>query len=370
MRVLITTDTIGGVWTYTRELAIGLLEAGCEVAIVSVGPLPSAEQQKWLQQLGQQWPNKTWFAGKECSLEWMQKNGDCYFNSEGFLLECVRYFNPDIFHSSQFCYGALPINIPKIVIAHSDIFSWWHSCRGGYPEDSEWLRNYISSVHRGIKGADIVIAPTKWMLEQVKAFYGPVKSTAVVFNGRKVSVFSNLSRKLQAITAGRLWDEAKNIQLLADIDTPFPLYAIGDCSFENEREGSRDTGQVHFLERIEEEALIQLFAQSSIYIITSCYEPFGLAAVEAALAGCAIVANDIPSLREVWGNAAVYFPCNNAAILSSILGWLAEDRRSLALAAKKANARAKTCFSREQMIEKYLGIYQQLLGTGVTCHAA
>jgi len=37
------------------------------------------------------------------------------------------------------------------------------------------------------------------------------------------------------------------------------------------------------------------------------YEPFGLAPLEAALSRCAIVANDIPSLREVWGSAAMYF---------------------------------------------------------------
>ena len=33
MRILMTTDTVGGVWTFTQELAGGLLEQGCAVAL-------------------------------------------------------------------------------------------------------------------------------------------------------------------------------------------------------------------------------------------------------------------------------------------------------------------------------------------------
>ena len=44
-----------------------------------------------------------------------------------------------------------------------------------------------------------------------------------------------------------------------------------------------------------------------MYLCTSLYEPFGLAPLEAALCGCAVVARDLPSLREVWGDSALYF---------------------------------------------------------------
>ena len=54
-------------------------------------------------------------------------------------------------------------------------------------------------------------------------------------------------------------------------------------------------------EQLSEEQMRELLGRAAIYIATSRYEPFGLAPLEAALSRCALVANDIPSLRELWG---------------------------------------------------------------------
>ena len=44
-----------------------------------------------------------------------------------------------------------------------------------------------------------------------------------------------------------------------------------------------------------------------MYAATARYEPFGMEVLEAALSRCAIIANDIPSFREIWGDDAIYF---------------------------------------------------------------
>ena len=43
MHVLVTADTVGGVWTYTRELVTGLARRGVRVTLVSFGGAPSAD---------------------------------------------------------------------------------------------------------------------------------------------------------------------------------------------------------------------------------------------------------------------------------------------------------------------------------------
>ena len=48
-----------------------------------------------------------------------------------------------------------------------------------------------------------------------------------------------------------------------------------------------------------EAELMALLARSSIYIATSIYEPFGIAPLEAALCGCAVIANGIPTKIKV-----------------------------------------------------------------------
>ena len=57
------------------------------------------------------------------------------------------------------------------------------------------------------------------------------------------------------------------------------------------------------------------------------YEPFGLSPLEAALAGCALVLGDIPSLREVWGDAALYVRPDDPDALRQAIAALAGDRR-------------------------------------------
>jgi hypothetical protein len=49
LRVLMTTDAVGGVWTYSAILVRGLARQGCQVKLVTLGPVPSAEQLMLLQ---------------------------------------------------------------------------------------------------------------------------------------------------------------------------------------------------------------------------------------------------------------------------------------------------------------------------------
>src|SRR5262249_40439508 len=72
---------------------------------------------------------------------------------------------------------------------------------------------------------------------------------------------------------------------------------------------------VHLDPEQAEGQIVQTLGRSSIYAATSQYEPFGLAPLEAALSRCALVASDIPSFRELWDGAAVFFADNDAASL-------------------------------------------------------
>ena len=116
-------------------------------------------------------------------------------------------------------------------------------------------------------------------------------------------------------------------------------------------------GTVQMLGELSREAMLQVFAESSIYIAPSLYEPFGLAALEAAVWGCAVVANDIASLREVWGEGALYF--SGAEELSGLLEMLARDADALTVARRRSEVRA-AIYTRERMTEAYLELYREL----------
>jgi glycosyltransferase involved in cell wall biosynthesis len=102
-------------------------------------------------------------------------------------------------------------------------------------------------------------------------------------------------------------------------------------------------------------------ARAAIFALPALYEPFGLAALEAAGAGAALVLGDIPSLREIWGDAAVLVPPRDAAALRRALVELAGDERRRRSLAQKARARALSMTSR-RMADQYARIYAELSG--------
>ena len=108
------------------------------------------------------------------------------------------------------------------------------------------------------------------------------------------------------------------------------------------------------------EQLRSLFSRASIYVATSRYEPFGLALVEAALSRCAIVANDIPTFRELWGETACYFRSDSVEDLRDVITVLALDRSLLRNQAELAYQRARRHFTADRMVDEYLEIYQEL----------
>lgn len=359
MRVLLTTDTVGGVWTFTRELAEGLLQKGNSVALASFGRAPSPEQSGWANALESLHHENFLFSASDIPLEWMTENVRASSEGNAALARIIDQFAPDLLHSSQFCFGALPCQLPRLITAHSDVLSWADACRLQGLDNSSWLDQYKHIVQAGLSGANTIVAPTRAMLHALERNFHLPASQHVIANGRSLHFAAGPppDRIPQAVTAGRLWDEAKNVDLLTRVNSPIPLIVAGEQRF-SEQQTELDAPTLLFTGALPEQHLLHLFRSSTVYIAPSRYEPFGLAPLEAALCGCAILANDLPSLREVWADAAIYF--NDSASLEHLLHRLTEDADLLARAQQRAHLRALT-FSRAAMVTRYAELYRQLI---------
>ncbi len=367
MRVLLTTDTIGGVWTYTRELTEGLLERAHSISLVSFGRPPSPDQLTWCSRMSARYPNAFLYQPTHIPLEWMEANESAYAAAEPLILDLAQTFGADLLHSNQFCFGKLPLALPKLVVAHSDVLSWAAACHPRGLDPSPWLGRYKDHVEAGLSHASAVAAPTHWMLDALSRNFPLPGQAYVILNGRDIPPApSILPRNLQAITAGRLWDPAKGLSLLNDVQSPIPMLIAGEIRRETTT-AAPPLGGTTLLGHIDDQSLINLLRSSSIYLALSIYEPFGLAPLEAALCGCAILANDLPSLREVWGSAALFF--NDAGSLSALLSRLASDPILLRNAQRRALDRA--CYlTRSRMVEQYLDLYHHLLDLALPLHPA
>jgi glycosyltransferase involved in cell wall biosynthesis len=86
--------------------------------------------------------------------------------------------------------------------------------------------------------------------------------------------------------------------------------------------------------------------------------------VEAALSRCALICNDIPTFRELWGDAAVYFKRNDAESLQAAIEQLQSDREMRLTFANLAYNRARQRFTAERMVDDYLNLYEVLVSAG------
>jgi glycogen(starch) synthase len=360
MRVLLTTDPIGGVWTFTKDLCEGLLAGGNAVALVSVGRMPSVAQALWCKRTRELAGERFRFHALTTPLEWMETNECAYRGAEAALLRIADEFRADVVHANQFCFGALPVDAPKVVTAHSDVLSWAEACKPDGMKRSAWLDRYCALVQDGLRGADAVVAPTQWMADALERGFA-IGEVRAILNGRTIPCpaahFDH--RVLQAVAVGRLWDEAKGFAVLNGLETAMPVIVAGETTLE----GAAGAGV------LSEDEVIALFRRSSVYLATSVYEPFGLAPLEAALCGCGVVANGIDSLREVWGDAAIYF--EGAAELKCVLDDLAASPEKLRGAQQRSLARGLE-LSAEKMVDGYVALYAQLMEArdGSACEEA
>ena len=372
MRILMTTDTVGGVWTYTRELVTGLLDADdhASVFLVTLGSTASADQIAWLQATRATYGRRFNTEITTLPLEWQQDNTKAYVYAEPLLRRIAKRFAPDLFHSNQFCFGALPLTCPKIVVAHSDVLGWMSAVRGpGAVADaaSPWLDTYRELVGAGLAGATAVVSPTHAMLHDLEAGFGPQSRACVLANGRSIPV-PRMDKKLQAVTAGRVWDQAKGLAVLEDLLCSMPVFVAGETAH---ADGSYDAARLRrrtLVGALTEEQTLSLFAESSIYLVTSLYEPFGLSAIEAAQCGCAVIARDIPSQREVWADAATYF--QDAASLCDALITVSRTPEAMREAQTRAVLRVRERYLRDHMTAAYAGLYRTLLRSEEPLYAA
>lgn len=353
MKVLMTTDTVGGIWHYALELAHGLSEHGAEVALATLGDMPNDEQQQAAAAI----PNLT-LHPSQYPLEWMPDPWAELERAGEWLLDLAAEFKPDVVHLNNYYHGALTWPAPVLMVAHSCVYSWFEAVHGTLP-DRGWQR-YRQAVDAGLKGADMVVAPSAAMLASVDKFYGAGRNTRVIANGRRSAEFRPRNKRARILAAGRLWDEGKNVLALARVapQLSWPVRLIGDAHHPDGREIRFDN--VEWLGPTGSHRVAREYASASIYALPARYEPFGLSILEAALAGCTLVLGDIPSLREIWGKAALYVrPDDDHQLAKTLNGLIANgiERQSWGV---RARHRARR-YSAARMTKAYLQAYGELI---------
>jgi glycosyltransferase involved in cell wall biosynthesis len=355
-RVLMTTDAVGGVWQYSLELARGFDARGIEVVLVVLGPVPSAAQLVEAAAV----PGMR-LVPTQLPLDWTATVPESLHAAAGDIADIAALCEVDLVHLHT------PALIPQarwpapvVAVAHSCVRTWWHTVRGGaLPRDFIWRAECMAA---GLKEADAVIAPSHSFARLLKDVYDLARPITVVRNGRRALRQNTADRRRAVLTAGRLWDEGKNVAVLdaAAPRIPAPIYAAGPLRGPNGEAIS--FSHVHPLGCLAPAQLAAEYAATKVFAAPSRYEPFGLAVLEAAQAGMALVLSDTPTFRELWDGAARFVaaadPDEWAAAIRELLDY-AED---CAFLAEAAQHRARD-YQADTMVEGTIAVHRSALAS-------
>ncbi len=323
-----TTDAVGGVWRYSIDLAEGLAAFGVQTVLAVLGPAASAAQRAEAKAV----PGLS-FVDTGLPLDWTATAPAELNQAAARLAGLAALVGAKSVHlHAPALVGTTRWPAPVVAVAHSCVATWWHAVRGGaMPDDFVWRTGVTRA---GLSAAQAVIAPTSAHARLVEAVYGPVL-IQVVYNGGRAVPVQPRPRFPAVLTAGRLWDPGKAVDWLdrAAAELDVPVFAAGPTTGPN---GS--TVQFKHLQQLgtlAPDALADEYAGATVFASMARYEPFGLAVLEAARAGMALVLSDTPGFYELWAGAAT-FVASEADLLPALQQGLAAPEPWAARAQERA----------------------------------
>jgi glycogen(starch) synthase len=354
-RVLMTADAVGGVWTYALDLAAGLADHGTATTLAILGPPPAPDQRQAAAGI----PGLS-LVETGLKLDWTADSPAEILAAGDAIAALASEIGADLVHLNNPALAARArFAQPLVVLCHSCVATWWAAVRGAdLPADFAWRTALVAA---GCRAADALVAPSRAFARATAAAYG-IADPIVVHNGRRRRPASAPAGEGAALvfTAGRLWDEGKNARLLDEAAALLhtPVLAAGPIQGPN---GAQvDLRHVQVLGSLPASGIAAHLAARPIFCSPARYEPFGLAVLEAAEAGCALVLADIPTFRELWDGAALFVSPDDAPALAARLRNLLEDaaeRARLGLAARDRAGR----YTAHAMVAGTLEVYRSVI---------
>ena len=357
-----TVDAVGGVWRYAVDAARGLARRGVECLLVGFGPKPSTAASVEVSAI--EGARLVWL---EAPLDWLAPEEHMLGRIGPELEDLALGHGCSLLHLNAPSQAVgLKSRLPVVVASHSCVVTWWQAMRDE-PLPAAWrwqrARNTL-----GLAAADAVMAPSYSHAAALRKAYRLSRRIEVVHNA-STPQFSADERQPMALAAGRWWDAGKNGEVLdaAAALVPFPVVLAGalegpdDSCFE-----PRHAVAGGLLEPCQLRATM---GRAAVFVAPSRFEPFGLAVLEAAGTGAALVLADIPTFRELWHDAALFCPAQSPEAFATAMKLLVGDQALREKLGAAAFERAR-CFTAERQTEGLLAVYASFFEAAATAPAS
>ncbi len=119
------------------------------------------------------------------------------------------------------------------------------------------------------------------------------------------------------------------------------------------------TDRVRWVSDVDHQTMVELYAESTIAVVPSLYEGFGLPAVEAMACGIPLVSSDGGALPEVVGDGGLIVPAGDDRALADSLEQLLTDEGARAELGSRARQRVEQHFCWDVCATRLLAYYRE-----------
>jgi len=353
LRVLITADAQPGALSYGLDLATGLSRLGVETVLALTGSHFTEAQRGESKSIALLEVVETGLSvGGQSDRATIREAASVLADlATQRSVDIVQLNLPSL--AAGVCFG-----VPVVAAIHNCAATWWESVYGTeLPPDFAWRTELMRA---GLEAADIVISPTSAFAAATRRAYGLEELPRVVHYGHAPLPTALYAPHDLVFTAGQLWDAGKNLDTLdaAARQIPVPIHAAGPLSGPNGAAVMVDN--IHCLGNLGETELARWLSARPVFVSTALYEPFGLAVLEAASAGCPLILSDIPTFRELWDEVAIFVPPRDEAGFTRAIANLVGDDFERAVIGRAAKERA-ALYTPDIMASQMATIYRSLL---------
>ncbi|HAR63289.1 MAG: hypothetical protein DKM50_00665 [Candidatus Margulisiibacteriota bacterium] len=349
-RILMTGEITSTIWTYMMELIKALDEYNIEVVLAAMGGLLPDEQKEEIKKLANIKVYESNF-----KLEWMEKPWKDLEKAGKWLLMLEKLTKPDIIHCNSYVYGALPWHNPVVLVGHPYVLHQLALQADVTKEHEKYYQHVQSSLD---KAASIVV-PTKQLLFMLEKKFGQLSRARIIRYSRNPSLFPLGKKNPFIFSSEETWNDIPSIETLNNIapSLNWPIYIAKNSDVPGEK--PNPYRNLLILDRLSSKLARSWLTSAAIYVLPSGNESFGFSVLEAALSGCVLVLGDTPSLRELWGDCAVYVARNDEEGLKTTLKFLITSRDFCQNIAARSHKQALE-YIPKNMAKSYISLYQEL----------
>ncbi|MBI4096246.1 MAG: glycosyltransferase family 4 protein [Candidatus Levybacteria bacterium] len=334
---------------------------------------------------------------------WKLRPADVRWHTLEEQLKFPQILNRENLDLMHFPYQSVPVfyNLPFVITIHDLIINHFPSGQAStlpFPIYNLKLLGYKFVMSRAARKAKKIIAVSNATKEEIVDHLGVSSNKVIVthegaselknwkleignwklknFSAEKFFLYvgnayphKNLERLLEAFYFFCHPESISGSQLNRDSDlrqndTKLVLVGKEDYFYKRlkKKVASMNLSEkVIFLQNVSDGELADLYKNALALIMPSLMEGFGLPALEAMVNKCLVLASDIPALKEVCGDSAIYFnPYDVKNIAQKIREVCFNDLNHQSRKKEEGLERAKL-FSWRKMAKQTLSVYEQVV---------